>query len=143
MKRRIAVRGVIEKNGKLLCVRNRLDKGGQTANAFWCMPGGKLEPGESLVDGLKRELLEELGVAADIGQLVSIQQFVDPTKTEESLEFFFSVNNADDFENIDLSQTSHGQAELADYDFVDPKTANILPDFLRNYPDLPMINSYL
>ncbi len=34
-------------------------------NGFWACPGGGLDPGESVVEGLTRELLEELGLAIE------------------------------------------------------------------------------
>ena len=125
--RRVNLRAIIFKNGKLFCQKL---KASHTLhdNEFWCTPGGGIEFGESLHEGLTREIIEETGVKPIIGNLLFIQQFMDGER--EQLEFFFHVTNADDYQLLDLSSTSHGDAEVAECDFVDPKTAVIKPDFL-------------
>ncbi len=100
-----------------------------------------MDPGESVTDCLKRELVEELGVEPQIGELLAVQQYID--EQYEFLELFFRVTNPQDYENIDLDSTSHGQAEVVEYGFVDLKTADIMPIFLKDYPDISMINDYL
>jgi 8-oxo-dGTP diphosphatase len=59
----VVVAAVIERDGKvLICQR----KGGRHARK-WEFPGGKVEPGETPREALKRELREELAIEAEIG----------------------------------------------------------------------------
>jgi mutator protein MutT len=52
---------VIERAGRyLICLR----PGHKRHGGSWEFPGGKLEPGESLLEAARRELVEELGVQA-------------------------------------------------------------------------------
>jgi 8-oxo-dGTP diphosphatase len=69
MKRVVA--GLIMRDGKLLvCQRTRH----QTMPLKWEFPGGKIEEGEQPRDALRRELDEELGIHATIGdELVRVQ----------------------------------------------------------------------
>jgi ADP-ribose pyrophosphatase YjhB (NUDIX family) len=102
------------------------------AAAYYAVPGGGVDPHESLEDGLRRELREELGVEATVGKLLCIQQFnSERAGYEEELEFFFAVTNVDDFEKLDISATSHGAIELAVCKYVDPRTVTIYPRFLQ------------
>ncbi|MGH7627864.1 MAG: (deoxy)nucleoside triphosphate pyrophosphohydrolase [Gemmatimonadales bacterium] len=55
---------VVERGGRYLVCRRSAQK---RHGGLWEFPGGKLQSGESLADGLRRELLEELGVEAELG----------------------------------------------------------------------------
>lgn len=128
MKRKIAVRAlVIDDEGKLFCVRLKAYDGKAEADYF-CLPGGGIDPKESLEDALHREMIEETTVTPTVGELLYIQQYA--SDTEEQLEFFFHVTNTDDFKDLDISAASHADIEIAEFGFVDPKTTHVLPKFL-------------
>lgn len=132
MNRRVAVRGIVLHDGKLLCVRLKKYDGRATdgADDYWCTPGGGVDIGEPLLPALRREIVEELGVEPTIGNLLYIQQFVHGNT--EQLEFFFHVTNAEDYLHIDLAQTTHGAIEIETVDFIDPSQVRLLPTFLTN-----------
>lgn len=125
--RRVNLRGIITKDGKLFCQKLN-NSHTLSTNDYWCTPGGGIDFGESLHDGLTREMIEETGVKPEIGNLLFIQQFMDGDR--EQLEFFFHIKNADDYQVLNLKDTSHGELEIAEYGFVDPITTAIKPDFL-------------
>jgi mutator protein MutT len=59
--------GLVFRDGKLLITQR---PPGSHLGGLWEFPGGKREPGESFPQCLRRELLEELGIEADVGRLV-------------------------------------------------------------------------
>ena len=61
------VAGVIIKNGRFLAGKRAA---GRLGAAKWELPGGKLHPGEDPRAGLARELAEELGCPATVGERV-------------------------------------------------------------------------
>lgn len=52
--------------GRLLLVL----RGREPSAGLWSIPGGKVEPGESLVDATRREVLEETALAVVVGEYV-------------------------------------------------------------------------
>lgn len=134
MQRRVNVRGIIVSDqGEIFCQQLTAHNG--KGRNFWCTPGGGLKCGESLLDGLRREIIEETGIKPEIGKLLFIQQFAESGEQSahgpnEQLEFFFLITNWQDYRHIDLEQTSHGVKEVARCGFVDPKTTRILPSYL-------------
>lgn len=41
-------------------------------NGLWCLPGGKMEPGESLEECCRREVLEETSLDVELKRLVAV-----------------------------------------------------------------------
>jgi 8-oxo-dGTP diphosphatase len=85
------VAALIESEGKLLvCQRRR----GGAFELLWEFPGGKKKPGETLETALERELREELGVTARIGnELYRTRHKY--AEMAEPIELVFFLANAD------------------------------------------------
>jgi 8-oxo-dGTP diphosphatase len=134
MERRVNVRGIIvDDEGRVFAVKHR-DRTDGSESEYWALPGGGLDVGESINDGLTRELVEEIGIAPKIGRLLFMHQFTahhrDGRKSEK-MELFIHVENTSDYiGDIDLTKTSHGY-ELMRVEFIDPSTNDILPSFLQ------------
>ena len=77
------VAAVVERDGRYLVTR-RLE--GTHLAGLWEFPGGKIKPGEKREDALRRELAEELGVEASVGELI---ETVDWTYPEKRVRIFF------------------------------------------------------
>jgi 8-oxo-dGTP diphosphatase len=85
----LVVAAIIESNGKLLVCQRRRDA---PFPLKWEFPGGKVRPGESAQEALARELQEELGVAAQIGEKVYRTRHRYPEMAEELELTFFSAS---------------------------------------------------
>ncbi len=64
----VAAAIVIERGRVLLTQR----KSGSHLAGLWEFPGGKVEDGEDPKDALARELREEIGIEADVGDIVDV-----------------------------------------------------------------------
>ena len=63
-----AVGAIVMDKGKLLMVK----RDHEPAKGLWTLPGGRLEPGESLREAVIREVREETGVDIDVDGLLGV-----------------------------------------------------------------------
>ncbi len=61
-----AVSAVIADPGGRLLLQRRTD------NQLWSVPGGAVELGESVLDALRREVLEETGLEVEVDRLIGV-----------------------------------------------------------------------
>ena len=61
---RVGVGAVIIRDGQVLLVK----RGREPAKGLWAIPGGAVEPGETLQAAAEREILEETGVVINAGE---------------------------------------------------------------------------
>ena len=81
---RVAVAVILRRDGAVLLAQRMT---GTPYPGYWEFPGGKLEPGETAAQALKRELNEELGIDVTLATPWLTQQYAYPHAHVE-LEFF-------------------------------------------------------
>jgi 8-oxo-dGTP diphosphatase len=115
MKRVVA--GLIVRDGKLLvCQRTRH----QTMPLKWEFPGGKIEEREQPRDALRRELEEELGILATIGDEVKRIQHEYPNGGMVELRFFVVREYRKEIENRIFKDIQWADPkELPKFDFLE------------------------
>ncbi len=70
----VGVGGVVIDNGRALLIR----RGGPPMEGQWSIPGGMLELGETLAEGVARELAEETGLEVDVVDIIEVLERIFP-----------------------------------------------------------------
>jgi mutator protein MutT len=111
------VAAVIERDGKILIAQR---KPGGRHPLKWEFPGGKVEPGEDDRAALARELREELGIDAQIGDEIQSYDFRYSSGALTHLRFFRVTEYEGELRNLDFAKIVWEHlARLTDYDFLE------------------------
>jgi len=68
----VRVGAVVESGGKLLVAGHEKPAEGR----YWVLPGGRLEPGETVPECAERELSEETGLAGEFAGVLYVSEFL-------------------------------------------------------------------
>lgn len=113
---RFVVAALIVRGGEVLICQRRPD---QPMALQWEFPGGKIEPGESPEQALARELDEELGIQATIGQRVTHIRHNYRHGGAVDLQFFAVYEFSGELQNRIFQQLKWVKLEeLPEYDFL-------------------------
>ena len=97
---KVRVGGILIEDGKILLARHRRE-----ARRYWTLPGGGVEEGETIVEALHREWLEEIGMKlADEVELKFIIDIITPQRAKRCrhlLNLIFEVRQVPDHPRID------------------------------------------
>ncbi len=127
--------GIISREGYILIHR-------AVSDAFWALPGGRVEWGESTAEALAREIEEELGVAGQVGGLSIVVEnfFTYAGKRYHELAYYFPVSLPETFpfrtDGVICHRVEDGDVEL-EFKWVKPdapvlKAHDFKPEALRD-----------
>ena len=65
----VTQKALIQRDGRILLAKYSMN--GNRAAGMYDLPGGRLHEGETPIEGLKREVFEEIGVKINIGNIIA------------------------------------------------------------------------
>ena len=81
---KVALKAIIQKDGKILVLKRSCEE--DVFAELWDIPGGKIEYGEKIIDGIKREVFEETGLDVEIEfRPWSLWSFMTPAKERQTV----------------------------------------------------------
>ena len=110
------VAAIIELDKKLLAFKRGISKYDYVSHKYE-FPGGKVESDENLAQALSRELSEELGLKAEVGEFVTT---VEHTYPDFSIKMHCFLVHIEEFngelkEHVDFSHVSLEEADSLDW----------------------------
>ena len=127
--KRISARGiVITDKGLAVIFRRKITDG--VTKEYYVLPGGGINPGEEVLDGLKRELKEELNIDVNVKNLAFTNE------TEDRVEYIYNC------EYISGNFTLNGEEldRMSDSNYYEPTFIDIKE--LNKYDIMDKLKEY-
>ncbi|SDR55073.1 NUDIX domain-containing protein [Paraburkholderia fungorum] len=107
---------------------------------FWCLPGGRVEPGERAEQTVIREMREEVGADIDVGKMLwTVENFFShESRQHHEIGLYFAATLKAGSPMLDLPGRHHGvegskRLEFAWFPRVQVSSLDIRPAFLRKF----------
>lgn len=84
----LAVGAVVVDHGRLLLVR----RGRSPAKGAWSVPGGRVEPGETMAEAVEREIREETALSVTCGRFIGWVERIGPGHHFVIMDFSARLN---------------------------------------------------
>ena len=95
------------------------------------LPGGHIEFGEDIVDGLKREIMEEHGMSISVGDPFSVFTYTNHIKGSHSVEVVYFAKFNDPIEKIKINEEDHSEYKWITENEI-PEPPSVSPEEQKN-----------
>ncbi|MAI78255.1 MAG: NUDIX hydrolase [Deltaproteobacteria bacterium] len=134
---RSAARAVIVRDGQLLLAHCQ-----QGDHTYFLAPGGGQEPGETLIEAVARECLEEIGSRVKVGRLLFVRDYIRPpqgfsylTESPHQVEHFFECQVPDTYRPRNGPNPDSTQRGVRWLNAEELSEVNVYPDWLPKVLD--------
>ena len=128
--KRISARGiVITDKGLSVIFRRKIDNG--VTKEYYVLPGGGIEPGEEVIEGLKRELKEELNIEVNVKDLAFTNE------TEDRVEYIYNC----EYISGDFTLNGEELDRMSESNYYEPTFINVKD--INKYDIMDKLKEYL
>ncbi|CAN5667663.1 NUDIX domain-containing protein [soil metagenome] len=128
----IRVGAVIERNGSVLLVRHQKPD----REPYWVLPGGRLEPGETIPECAERELAEEAQLKVKFAEVLYVSEFLRDGRHTVDVTVRAAADEADEAVLGSDPEVERGAeqtlTELRWVEFDDLNTIELLPSWVQD-----------